>query len=125
MAHPVPAFEPHPGSQGDEVLAEAARRVRALLAGRSYQLLLFGSRTQGRSTNRSDYDLAILADEPLPLTLMAQLRAALEDLPVLQKVDLVDVRSVSPEFAKEVMASGVLLDVVTLNAVQAEGPDAR
>lgn len=92
---------------------ETARRVRTLLAGRPYQLLLFGSRAQGRNTNRSDYDLAILADAPLPLALMAQLRASLEDLPILQKVDLVDVRSASPEFAREIMGSGVLLDEVT------------
>jgi len=103
--------------------------LRALLAGRPYRLLLFGSRAQGRSTNRSGYDLAILADAPLPLALMAPLRAALEDLPVLQKVDLVDVRAVSPEFAREVMKSGLVLDAVTdavtMGAAQSERPDAR
>jgi predicted nucleotidyltransferase len=73
-----------------EVLEEVRRRVRKRLKGRRYRLYLFDSRSRGEATPRSDYDLALWADPPLDLATLAHLREALEALPILQRVDLVE-----------------------------------
>ncbi len=92
----------------EEVLREVAQRVAQLLQGRRYRLYLFGSRARGEATPRSDYDLALWADPPLDLATLAHLREALEALPILQRVDLVEL-SWAPGLRGVVEREGVLL----------------
>jgi len=92
-----------------EVLEEVRRRVRKRLKGRRYRLYLFGSRARKEAGPRSDYDLALLADPPLDLATLAELREALEDLPILQSLDLVEV-SLAPGLREAVEKEGILLD---------------
>ncbi len=67
-----------------------------------YRIFLFGSRVgHKRPRSRSDYDIGVEAAEKIPLFSLHQARARLEELPILQKIDLVDFGRVSPEF-KEV-----------------------
>ncbi|NLR69841.1 nucleotidyltransferase domain-containing protein [Novosphingobium sp. ERN07] len=60
---------------------------------------VFGSRASGAPKAWSDLDLALDGREALPLSLLAILREAFDESPLPWKVDLVDYRSVSPEFA--------------------------
>lgn len=83
--------------------------ARPYLRGRRYRLYLFGSRARGTATPRSDYDLALWADPPLDLPTLGALRAALEELPLPVRVDLVDLR-LSPGLLRAVEEEGVLLD---------------
>ena len=85
-----------------EVLEEVKRRVRTRLKGRRSR-----ARTAGRP--RSDYDLALLADPPLDLATLAELREALEGLPILQPLDLVEL-SWAPGLKEVVEREGILLD---------------
>ncbi len=96
-------------------LPEALRRaivetVARHLVGRSYRLYLFGSRAQGRATPRSDYDLAVLGEGAFPLAQIERLRGDLEGLPVLQRVELVDLGRSSADFMGRVLGHAVLLD---------------
>ena len=85
------------------------RRVRTRLKGRRYRLYLFGSRARKEGSPRSDYDLALLADPPLDLATLAELREALEGLPILQPLDLVEL-SWAPGLKEVVEREGILLD---------------
>jgi len=91
-----------------EVLEEVAERVARHLRGRRYRLWLFGSRARGQASPRSDYDLALWADPPLDLATLARLREELEGLPLMQRVDLVEL-SWAPGLKETVEREGVLL----------------
>ncbi len=66
-----------------------------------HKLFFFGSRTTGKGNDRSDIDLGILGQQPIPLTKMADIETDLENLPVLYKIEVVDFVRVSDKF-KEV-----------------------
>lgn len=52
------------------------------------RIILFGSRAREDAEERSDYDIA-LEDEHLTRSALANIRADLEELPTLLKIDLV------------------------------------
>jgi predicted nucleotidyltransferase len=94
----------------DEVKAEIGTAVAAELNGVRYRLLLFGSRSRGTGSGRSDYDIGIAAGAPVALDRLARIRESLDNLPLLQRIDLVDLGAVSPAFAAAVESEAVLLD---------------
>lgn len=63
-----------------------------------YRLFFFGSRVSGSGGERSDIDVGIEGEEPLPVKLFADIVDGLEDLPVLYKIEIVDFKKVSPDF---------------------------
>ncbi len=89
---------------------DVRKTVAEHLPGISYRLYLFGSRVQGRASGRSDIDIGILAEHSLPLSTMARIREALEDIPILQRIDLVDLSAASPAFVKQALGTSELLD---------------
>lgn len=66
-----------------------------------YRLFLFGSRVEGVGSDRSDYDLGIEAGKKIPLETLSDLREKIEEIPVLQKFDLVDFSRVAKGFSRE------------------------
>ena len=66
-----------------------------------YKIFLFGSRVKGEATERSDIDIGIEALEEIPGNIMTEIRWDLDDLPILNKIDVVDFKNVSDDF-KEV-----------------------
>ncbi len=64
------------------------------------EVFLFGSRAQKRATPRSDYDIAIDCKKRVPIATMSRLRGALEELPIIQKIDIIDIYRTSEEFRK-------------------------
>jgi predicted nucleotidyltransferase len=65
------------------------------------KIFLFGSRAVNRHTIRSDFDIGLESAAKIPLATLAQIREELEQLPLLPKIDLVDFKRVSPEFARQ------------------------
>ncbi len=65
------------------------------------KIFLFGSRAAGQHTIRSDFDIGLESATKIPLATLAEIRAELEQLPLLPKIDLVDFKRVSPEFARQ------------------------
>lgn len=68
-----------------------------------YKPFYFGSRVQDNNTSRSDIDLGVLGPAPIPVRQKLDIIEALENLPTLYKIDLVDFATVSEQFKKEAM----------------------
>jgi predicted nucleotidyltransferase len=62
------------------------------------RVFFFGSRVTGGGNERSDVDVGILAKGPIPARVWLALQEALEDLPTLYSVDLVDFHRVPAAF---------------------------
>lgn len=65
-----------------------------------YKLFFFGSRVQGRGDERSDVDVGIEGPQGVPGHVMEEIREAIESLPVLYKIDIVDFYEVSDDFRR-------------------------
>ena len=63
-----------------------------------YRVFFFGSRVTGLSSERSDIDIGIDGDAPVPARAMQEIREAIEHLPTLYKIDIVDFSQVPPGF---------------------------
>jgi predicted nucleotidyltransferase/uncharacterized protein YutE (UPF0331/DUF86 family) len=91
---------------GSEQVAGVLKRHPSVLAA-----LLFGSRARGSAAEGSDFDIAILAEQPLTLeeleTIAAELAAAL-GVPA-DKVDVVDLQAAPNELLYKVIRDGELL----------------
>ena len=102
-------------SRVDEIL-EVIRRVMSShaceLAG--FRVLLFGSRAEGTAQERSDFDIGVDGAGPLPLEVFYQVEDALDELPMLYRIDWVDLNNVSPDFRESALLhTKVLYDSAT------------
>lgn len=84
----------------EKTLAEIIRKH----LGAQVRVVLFGSRAAGRATPRSDYDIGIDAGQALNFGLLERIQAEIDELPVLQKTDLVDLQRASNEFQTAIAA---------------------
>lgn len=59
-----------------------------------YRIFFFGSRVTGKSTERSDIDIGIQGcSSEVDLSALAKIREEVDNLPLLYKVDVVDLSS--------------------------------
>ena len=72
----------------------------------TYRAFIFGSQANCDELIRSDIDVGILADAEIPAVNLFKINNAIENLPMLYKIDLVDFYWVSDRF-KEVALSNV------------------
>lgn len=70
-----------------------------------YKVVLFGSRAQGTAKLRSDFDLGVVGEMPLPLVDFFAIEDMLDDLPTLYRIDWVDFSSVSERFRAQALRS--------------------
>ena len=90
-------------AEGQSALAlveqKARELARTLLASEPrLKVFVFGSRATGRSVARSDIDLGIDLGHPIAPEVLSAIRDAFDDLPILQRVDVVDFSSVDGTF---------------------------
>lgn len=78
------------------MLIQVMRTNTNRLGGR--QVVLFGSRAQGKAKSRSDFDLGVVGDTPLPLVDFFAIEDMLDELPTLYRIDWVDLARVSERF---------------------------
>ena len=64
----------------------------------TYRLLVFGSRATGTAEPTSDIDIGIQGPGLVPRHLLAALREDIKETPLIYKVDVVDLSSVSDDF---------------------------
>jgi len=88
-----------------EIAREVARLARLVL-GHDAEVIWFGSWPQGKALSRSDIDLAVSTGAPIPLQSMALLQEAVDDLPTLYQVDIIDLNAVGPALRKEILKHG-------------------
>jgi predicted nucleotidyltransferase len=65
-----------------------------------YKIFFFGSRVAGTGDERSDIDVGIEGRTPLPSGALLDIQDALENLPTLYKVEIVDFSRVDERFKK-------------------------
>ena len=63
-----------------------------------YRVFLFGSRVNDKGDDRADIDVGIEGTREVPGVAMVEIREALENLPTLYKIDVVDFKKVGEEF---------------------------
>jgi DNA polymerase sigma len=68
------------------------------LSGISYDAFIFGSQANKTSLRRSDIDVGIMADDKITSYQLSTINAAIEELPMLYKIDLVDFNQVDAQF---------------------------
>ena len=71
-----------------------------------YKVFYFGSRIAGGADERSDIDIGIEAPEPIPGEVMVEIKDELNNLPIIQKIDVVDFKMVSEDF-KEIALQNI------------------
>ena len=67
---------------------------------KAYKVFIFGSRVEGKGSERSDIDVGIEGEDPVPDLEMALIHEAVENLPYLYTIEVVDFKKVSPDFYK-------------------------
>jgi predicted nucleotidyltransferase len=75
----------------------------------SLRIILFGSRATGRGGPRSDFDLGFDAAGPLDPRVTTEIRERIDNLPIFQTVDVVDLSQVSAEFRAVAESEAVAL----------------
>ncbi len=65
-----------------------------------YTIFFFGSRVSGTGRERSDVDIGIEGDAPIPLEIMARMKGDIAELPILHSIDIVDFGNVDDNFKK-------------------------
>lgn len=72
------------------------------------KVYLFGSRARGDFKSGADIDLALDAGNEILPREMARARVTLEHLYVPQKIDIVDMHSISKELKETILQEGVI-----------------
>lgn len=94
-------------SAAARALEEVQRIVMDVIGAGKATVYLFGSWARGEATPLSDIDVAIEPHTSLPPGTLARLRERLEESYVPYRVDVVDLRRVTPAFCQRVLAEGV------------------
>ncbi len=63
-----------------------------------YKVFFFGSRVSSGGNDRSDIDLGIEGEKPIPPKIKFEIEDEIENLPTLYKIELVDFRHVHSQF---------------------------
>jgi predicted nucleotidyltransferase len=88
-----------------EIAKEVARLARSIL-GKDVEVIWFGSWPQGKARPRSDIDVAVSTGNPIPPERMALLHEAVDELPTLYDIDIVDLSVTGPVLRQEVLKNG-------------------
>ncbi len=78
--------------------------IFSFLNPKEHRVFIFGSRITGKAKKFSDYDIGILAKNPVPGYLITEIEEALEESDLPYNVDIVDFSLVSPNFKKVALA---------------------
>jgi uncharacterized protein len=85
---------------------EAIQSVREILSRElpsGYKPVLFGSWAKGTARSTSDIDIGIVGDHPVPNDRMVEIRAKVEAIPTLRKIEVVDLQTTDERFREHAM----------------------
>ncbi len=88
-----------------QIAREVARLARSIL-GEDTEVIWFGSWPSGQARPHSDIDVAISTGKPIPPERMAVLHEAVNDLPTLYQIDVIDLSATGPVLREEVLKRG-------------------
>lgn len=67
---------------------------------REYKIFFFGSRVNGKGSERSDIDVGIEGKKEIPEKILLKIREEIKNIPTLYHIDIVDFRKVDKDFYK-------------------------
>lgn len=76
------------------MIANVMRKFSPQLRG--HKVVLFGSRASGKARLRSDFDVGVIGDKPLPVKVFYEIDDMLDSLPTLYRIDWVDLNNAAP-----------------------------
>jgi predicted nucleotidyltransferase len=88
-----------------KIALEVAQLARSIF-GEGAEVFWFGSWPQGKARPRSDIDVAISTGEPIPLEQMGRLQDAVDELPTLYEIDILDLDATGPALREEILKHG-------------------
>lgn len=88
------------GQLTDKLKASIVKIINKWIDLPHFRIFIFGSRVNGKADERSDIDIGIEAPTEIAGNLMVEIQAELAELPILQKIDFVDFRTVSEGFRR-------------------------
>ena len=88
-----------------QLARDVARLARSLL-GKDAEVIWFGSWPQGKARPHSDIDMAISTGAPISSERMGILQEAVDNLPTLYEIDIVDLNAASPKLREEILKHG-------------------
>ncbi|NBD73634.1 nucleotidyltransferase domain-containing protein [Patescibacteria group bacterium] len=86
---------------------ECVQRTAQIVArelGSEYRVVLFGSHARGDAVPRSDIDIGIYGPEPVPQRARERIAEALDRLPTLRTIDVVDLATLGTEYRESILA---------------------
>jgi predicted nucleotidyltransferase len=89
-----------------EAIATAVAGLARDILGADVEVLWFGSWPAKRAASRSDLDIGVMARRTIPSARMEDFRQAVEDLPTLYAIDVVDLTDVGNTFRSHVLNEG-------------------
>jgi len=104
MKHESDHFE-HDVARPTDIAREVARLVRSLL-GKDAEVIWFGSWPQGKALPHSDIDVAISTGAPIPPGRMGLLQEAVDEIPTLYEIDIMDLNATGPALREEILKHG-------------------
>lgn len=88
------------GFDKDNLIAALKDSVQKHLKMKHYKVFIFGSRANGEATELSDIDVGIDAGEKIPSGAKLDIQEDMYNLPIMQKVDVVDFYNLDEDFKK-------------------------
>lgn len=85
-----------------KIVEEVEKIVRNYLP-EDYKILIFGSWAQDKALKGSDIDIGILGKEKAPWSSMTKISQAVEKIPTLRSIDIVDLNAVEENFKNKVL----------------------
>lgn len=92
------------------IIHRAVSIIHHELPGAHWQVFLFGSQANATAHATSDIDIGILGLTTVSLEKMAAIREAMDRIPTLRSIDVVDLRSVSQRFQKQALERAKVLN---------------
>lgn len=82
--------------------------VKKSLLNEKAKVYLFGSRASNTYSDHSDIDIAVIAENPISLYKLSEIREMLSQSNIIYEVDLIDLNSVDEKFRDKVIKGGLL-----------------
>lgn len=74
-----------------------------------YRVILFGSRARRNHRERSDFDVGVIGEKPLPIKTFYRISDFLESLPTLYRIDWVDLNRAMDKLRENALENAVVL----------------
>jgi predicted nucleotidyltransferase len=88
-----------------QIASDVARLARSIL-GKDVEVIWFGSWPQGKARPHSDIDVAVSIGAPISPERMSILQEAVDDLPTLYEIEIVDFNAAGLKLREEILKHG-------------------